>query len=126
MRNQGRATSDSQAYHCLLVYVPYPRSSSQLLSVLGEYWVVNQVLAKQLHSTSEEVLTYTTNLMDKLEQVCHSFKVPGIYQTLTAWAPDQNRIRERGCDHRRCNWSGLRRAVCAGDTRQSRASGEGQ
>ncbi|KAK1763121.1 vacuolar protein sorting-associated protein vts1 [Phialemonium atrogriseum] len=33
-----------------------------------EYWVVNQVLAKQLHSTSEEVLTYTMNLMDKLEQ----------------------------------------------------------
>ncbi|KAK0656961.1 Vta1 like-domain-containing protein [Cercophora newfieldiana] len=33
-----------------------------------EYWVVNQILAKQLHTTDEDVLRYTTTLMDKLEQ----------------------------------------------------------
>ncbi|KAK3936091.1 vacuolar protein sorting-associated protein vts1 [Diplogelasinospora grovesii] len=33
-----------------------------------EYWVVNQILAKHLHSTDEDILRYTTNLMDKLEQ----------------------------------------------------------
>lgn len=36
----------------------------------GEYWVVNQILAKQLHTASEEMLAYTTKLMDKLEEVC--------------------------------------------------------
>ncbi|KAI0020794.1 Vta1 like-domain-containing protein [Xylariomycetidae sp. FL0641] len=32
------------------------------------YWVVNQILAKQLHNTDQECLQYTTTLMDKLEQ----------------------------------------------------------
>lgn len=35
----------------------------------GEYWAVNQILAKQLHTTDEDILRYTMNLMDKLEQV---------------------------------------------------------
>jgi vacuolar protein sorting-associated protein VTA1 len=38
-------------------------------NVAGEYWAVNQILAKQLHLTNEGILNYTTNLMDKLEQV---------------------------------------------------------
>ncbi|KAL2137311.1 hypothetical protein VTI74DRAFT_5042 [Chaetomium olivicolor] len=33
-----------------------------------EYWAVNQILAKQLHTTDEDILRYTTTLMDKLEQ----------------------------------------------------------
>ncbi|KAK4129115.1 DUF605-domain-containing protein [Parathielavia appendiculata] len=33
-----------------------------------EYWAVNQILAKQLHTADEDILRYTTNLMDKLEQ----------------------------------------------------------
>jgi len=33
-----------------------------------EYWVVNQLIARGLHNTDEECLTYTTNLMDKLEE----------------------------------------------------------
>ncbi|KAK4098756.1 DUF605-domain-containing protein [Parathielavia hyrcaniae] len=33
-----------------------------------EYWAVNQILAKQLHTTDEDILRYTTNLIDKLEQ----------------------------------------------------------
>ncbi|TDZ39937.1 mammalian lyst-interacting protein 5-like protein [Colletotrichum trifolii] len=33
-----------------------------------EYWVTNQILAKQLHNVDEESLAYTTNLMDRLER----------------------------------------------------------
>ncbi|KAL2255842.1 hypothetical protein VTK26DRAFT_2625 [Humicola hyalothermophila] len=33
-----------------------------------EYWAVNQILAKQLHTANEDILRYTTSLMDKLEQ----------------------------------------------------------
>jgi vacuolar protein sorting-associated protein VTA1 len=43
-----------------------------VLTVAGEYWAVNQILAKQLHATDEDILNYTTQLMDKLEQVCRS------------------------------------------------------
>lgn len=35
----------------------------------GEYWAVNQILAKELHNTDEGILSYTTALIDKLEQV---------------------------------------------------------
>lgn len=37
--------------------------------VLGEYFIVNQVLSKGLHNADQECLVYTTSLMDKLEQV---------------------------------------------------------
>ncbi|PSR83427.1 Vta1 like-domain-containing protein [Coniella lustricola] len=33
-----------------------------------EYWVVNQILAKSLHSSDADILNYTTGLMDKLER----------------------------------------------------------
>ncbi|KAF9872588.1 hypothetical protein CkaCkLH20_10085 [Colletotrichum karsti] len=33
-----------------------------------EYWVINQILAKQLHNVDDESLSYTTNLMDRLEK----------------------------------------------------------
>jgi vacuolar protein sorting-associated protein VTA1 len=32
------------------------------------YYIVNQILAKQLHNADNEALTYTTTMMDKLEQ----------------------------------------------------------
>ncbi|KAH8905767.1 DUF605-domain-containing protein [Coniochaeta sp. PMI_546] len=38
-----------------------------------EYWVVNQILAKQLHTASEEMLAYTTKLMDKLEETKNAY-----------------------------------------------------
>ncbi|KAL1864573.1 hypothetical protein Daus18300_007588 [Diaporthe australafricana] len=38
-----------------------------------EYWVVNQILARNLHSTDAETLNYTTNLMDKLEQTKNEY-----------------------------------------------------
>lgn len=39
-------------------------------SAAGEYWVVNQILAKGLHNSDGDILNYTTSLMDKLEKVC--------------------------------------------------------
>jgi vacuolar protein sorting-associated protein VTA1 len=42
----------------------------------GEYWVVNQILAKELHKSSNEMLDYTTHLMDKLEEVCQRLCYP--------------------------------------------------
>ncbi|KAK7703374.1 hypothetical protein SLS64_009043 [Diaporthe eres] len=38
-----------------------------------EYWVVNQILARNLHSADAETLSYTTNLMDKLEQTKNEY-----------------------------------------------------
>jgi len=35
----------------------------------GEYWIVNQILAKELHNGDNETFQYTMALMDKLEQV---------------------------------------------------------
>ncbi|POS87406.1 hypothetical protein EPUL_000661 [Erysiphe pulchra] len=34
-----------------------------------EYWIVNQILSKGLHNGDPETLEFTTNLMDKLEQI---------------------------------------------------------
>jgi uncharacterized membrane-anchored protein YjiN (DUF445 family) len=34
----------------------------------GEYLIVNRILQKGLHTESDECMTYTTNLMDKLEK----------------------------------------------------------
>ncbi|KAK0632679.1 Vta1 like-domain-containing protein [Immersiella caudata] len=44
-----------------------------------EYWVVNQILAKELHTRDEDILRYTTNLMDKLEQSDHFHKTKAEY-----------------------------------------------
>lgn len=44
-----------------------------------EYWVVRQILAKQLHLADEETLNYTTTLMDKLEEV-RANVLPAIYK----------------------------------------------
>lgn len=33
----------------------------------GNYYIVNQILNKGLHTESDECMTYTTTLMDKLE-----------------------------------------------------------
>lgn len=35
----------------------------------GEYWIVNQILAKGLHNADSECFTYTMALMDKLEKI---------------------------------------------------------
>jgi len=35
----------------------------------GYYWIVSQILSKNLQNTDDESWSYTTGLMDKLEQV---------------------------------------------------------
>jgi len=43
-------------------------STWQPLTSVGEYWAVNQILAKQLHTVDDNIRNYTIHLMDKLEQ----------------------------------------------------------
>ncbi|KAH8681816.1 Vta1 like-domain-containing protein [Xylariales sp. PMI_506] len=40
-----------------------------VISYWCRYWVVNQILAKQLHNADDESLHFTTALMDKLEEM---------------------------------------------------------
>ena len=35
----------------------------------GNYWIVEQILAKGLHQKDDDCKNYTMNMMDKLEQV---------------------------------------------------------
>jgi vacuolar protein sorting-associated protein VTA1 len=35
----------------------------------GDFYVVNKILSKGLHTEGEDAMTYTTNLMDKLERI---------------------------------------------------------
>ncbi|KAH6619361.1 Vta1 like-domain-containing protein [Chaetomium sp. MPI-SDFR-AT-0129] len=44
------------------------RSVKPIMVYWCEYWAVNQILAKELHNTDEGILSYTTALIDKLEQ----------------------------------------------------------
>ncbi|KAM0329491.1 hypothetical protein ACHAQA_004800 [Verticillium albo-atrum] len=44
------------------------RSVKPAITYWCEYWVVNQILAKQLHNTDDDSLAYTMNLMDQLEK----------------------------------------------------------
>lgn len=51
------------------MYVPRrPAAAYQAHPSLGEYYIVNQIIAKGLHTADEECMQYTTTLMDKLEQ----------------------------------------------------------
>lgn len=55
------------AYYCSLVYdIPAGRRADLFP---GYYWILDQIIAKGLHNTDNECKTYTTNLMDKLEQM---------------------------------------------------------
>ncbi|KAL9093953.1 MAG: hypothetical protein Q9165_003876 [Trypethelium subeluteriae] len=40
-----------------------------IISYWCNYWIVQQILSKSLHTQDNDCLSYTTNLMDKLEQV---------------------------------------------------------
>ncbi|KAI0466674.1 Vta1 like-domain-containing protein [Xylaria cf. heliscus] len=44
-------------------------SAKPVISYWCYYWVVQQILSKQLHNTDGECLQYTTTVMDKLEQM---------------------------------------------------------
>lgn len=43
-------------------------SAKPIVAYWCEYWIVQQILGKGLHSSDAECLQYTTNLMDKLEK----------------------------------------------------------
>ena len=45
------------------------KTSSWLTIVAGNFWIVNQIIERGLHASDEETKLYTTNLVDKLEQV---------------------------------------------------------
>ena len=40
-------------------------------SAIGYYWIIEQILNKGLQKADNDCMSYTTNLMDKLEQVSH-------------------------------------------------------
>lgn len=127
MRNESRPAPEREAHHGLLVYAIsrelciWPRR----LTSTGEYWVVNQILAKQLHTADEDILAYTTSLMDKLEQVgIHEH--PQYNMSLTLSPIDKSRIRERGRHHGRYGRAGIRRAIRTGDPRPRGTGGEGE
>ncbi|KAI3324654.1 DUF605-domain-containing protein [Xylariaceae sp. AK1471] len=44
-------------------------SAEPVITYWCYYWVVQQILKKQLHNADEECLQYTTTIMDKLEQM---------------------------------------------------------
>ena len=48
--------------------IPHTRIT-ELIVIPGNYYVINQILSKGLHTADEECTSYTTSLMDKLEQV---------------------------------------------------------
>lgn len=45
------------------------RTAKPVISYWCDYWVVNQILAKQLHNVDEECLQFTTAMMDQLEEM---------------------------------------------------------
>lgn len=49
------------------------QSVKPIVAYWCEYWVVNQILAKNLHSTDGDILNYTTMLMDRLEQIKNEY-----------------------------------------------------
>lgn len=51
----------------MLAYGTLTQASANLWK--GEYWIANQILARELHNEDEETLQYTMRLMDKLEKV---------------------------------------------------------
>lgn len=40
-----------------------------VISYWANYWIVQQILQKNLHSADDEAMSYTMGLMDKLEKV---------------------------------------------------------
>ena len=55
---------------CHNTSLPRPdRTDNALFSTTGNFYIVNQIIEKGLHSIDDEVKLYTTNLVDKLEQV---------------------------------------------------------
>lgn len=41
-----------------------------MANATGNFHIVNQIIERGLHNSDDEIKIYTTNLVDKLEQVC--------------------------------------------------------
>lgn len=66
-----RAARDNGSSHSVLVYGYILQSRYGILRIFsGNYWIVNQILAKNLHNANDENMMYTVHLMDQLEKVC--------------------------------------------------------
>lgn len=50
--------------------------ADQLTNVTGNFHIVNQIIERGLHASDDEIKIYTTNLVDKLEQVCRKPQSP--------------------------------------------------
>lgn len=57
------------AYWCESGPNQVPRARLTAVPVAGNFYIVNQIIEKGLHTTDEEVKVYTTNLVEKLEEV---------------------------------------------------------
>ncbi|KAL3481194.1 Vta1 like-domain-containing protein [Aspergillus californicus] len=59
------------AYWCESAQLPLEKSRmliENVFSMIGNFWIVNQIIEKGLHNTNDEVMLYTTDLMEKLEK----------------------------------------------------------
>lgn len=45
-------------------------------SITGNFWIVNQIIGRGLHTSDDDVKQYTTDLVDKLEQVRRAHDTP--------------------------------------------------
>lgn len=60
-------------------------ADSNTLYPAGHFYIVNQIIEKGLHSIDDEVKRYTTNLVDKLEQVRYRCFLSGPQETDISW-----------------------------------------
>jgi hypothetical protein len=49
---------------------------------IGNFHIVNQIIERGLHSADDEIKLYTTNLVDKLEQVSQAPYPPSLPKSL--------------------------------------------
>ena len=94
--------------------------------VIGNYWIVNQILSKNQYTADTESKRYATTLMDKLEQVYLTIQ-RGLQRVLM-FSSDQGREPWQRRHHRRHSWASLCRAIWPGDIstgRQRHASKQG-
>lgn len=58
------------AYWCACGFPRDGTRADQFTNATGNFHIVNQIIERGLHTSDEEIKIYTTNLVDKLEQVC--------------------------------------------------------
>lgn len=56
-------------YWCIDAFLS-KQKRKMLKPFLGNYWIINQILAKNLHNSNDENMAYTVRIMDQLEKVC--------------------------------------------------------